>query len=120
MPGWFQVIWDVVKPMLDESIIKTVTILSDKDESLKALQEKIPIENIPPVYGGTSMPLGESPQEELLRDLMKHNNEVNKVVESNNSEEDDEGKEDGDNSQLSCGGRDGGCKFCSFVPVRSY
>ena len=37
----------------------------------KALVEKIPIENIPPEYGGQSMPLGQSPEETMFREKMQ-------------------------------------------------
>lgn len=103
-PGWFAMIWNVVKPMVDEVTLKKINILrGNKEEVLEALLEKIDIKNIPSQYGGESMPLGESPQEHLLRDLMKHNN---KLVAGDHS----------------CGGRaaDPPCPFCSFVPARSY
>jgi hypothetical protein len=103
VPFWFQTIWNVVKPMVDEVTLQKIDIIRGKEEVLEALLKKIPIENIPPEYGGKSMPLGQSPQEELLRDLMKHNMK----------------RSEGD---CSCGGRAGTppCQFCSFVPARSY
>jgi len=101
VPGWFQMIWKVVRPMVDEATLEKISILRGREEVLKALKEKIPVENIPPEYGGSSMPLGESPQEKLMRDLMRHNNAIAA----------------GDRS---CGGRRAKCRFCSFVPARSY
>jgi hypothetical protein len=103
VPGWFQMIWNVVKPMVDEVTLRKINILRGKEAILEALLEKIPIENIPPEYGGQSVPLGESPQEYLLRDLVKHNNNLAA----------------GDHS---CGGRAANppCPFCSFVSARSY
>lgn len=103
VPFWFQTIWNVVKPMVDEVTLQKIDIIRGKDKVLKALLKQIPIENIPPEYGGKSMPLGQSPQEVLLRDLMKHNMK----------------RSEGD---YSCCGRTGTppCQFCSFVPARSY
>jgi len=103
VPGWFAMIWSVVKPMVDEVTLKKINILKGKQQIFEALLEKIPIENIPPEYGGQSVPLGESPQEILLRDLMCHNNNLA-------------------NGDCSCGGRAANppCRFCSFRPVRSY
>jgi hypothetical protein len=102
-PGWFQMIWNVVKPMVDEVTLRKITIVRGKKAIFQALLEKIPIENIPPEYGGQSMPLGESPQEHLLRDMMRHNQQLAM----------------GDHS---CGGRAANppCPYCSFVPARSY
>jgi hypothetical protein len=95
-------VWDVIKPMVDQVTVKKMTILStQKEQIVEALKEKIPLENIPPEYGGTSVPLGESPQEHLFKDLIEHNNAL----------------AEGDRS---CGGRKEGCQFCSFVPARSY
>ena len=101
VPGWFRMIWDVVKPWVDEVTLEKISIISDKDAVLEALKERIPLENIPVEYGGVSVPLGESPEEQLLKDMMKHNNAVAA----------------GDRS---CGGRNANCQFCSFVPMRSY
>eukprot|EP00557_Chaetoceros_sp_GSL56_P013498 CAMPEP_0176483156 /NCGR_PEP_ID=MMETSP0200_2-20121128/3771_1 /TAXON_ID=947934 /ORGANISM="Chaetoceros sp., Strain GSL56" /LENGTH=506 /DNA_ID=CAMNT_0017879545 /DNA_START=95 /DNA_END=1612 /DNA_ORIENTATION=- len=64
VPSWFSVIWNVVKPMVDDVTKKKIKILRYGKEGItKALMEKIDIENIPPEYGGTSMPLGQSPEE---------------------------------------------------------
>ena len=67
-------IWNVVKPMVDEVTLKKISIVRGKNAVFSALSEKIPVENIPPEYGGRSMPLGESPEEHALRDLMRYNN----------------------------------------------
>jgi len=64
VPSWFSVIWNVVKPMVDDVTKQKITIMKYGQEAItKALMEKIDIENIPPEYGGKSMPLGQSPQE---------------------------------------------------------
>jgi hypothetical protein len=107
VPGWFKMIWNVVKPMIDEVTLKKIQILRGKEEIFQALMSKIPIQNIPPEYGGQSMPLGQAPQEELMRELIQHNNNVAK----------------GDHS---CGGRNGNgngappCRFCTWQAARSY
>lgn len=103
VPAWFAMIWNVVKPMVDEVTLKKINIIRGKQEIFEALLEKIPIENIPPEYGGKSVPLGFSPEEKLLRDLIHHNNALT-------------------NGNFSCGGRAANppCPFCSFVPARSY
>ena len=76
VPSWFKIIWNVVKPMLDEVTLKKISILRSKEEIFRAMLEKIPIENIPPEYGGQSMPLGQSPEEQYLRDMIHYNNAV--------------------------------------------
>jgi hypothetical protein len=103
VPGWFKMIWNVVKPMVDEVTLLKIRILRGKDEVFRELLEKIPIENIPREYGGKSVPLGQSPEEEFMRNLMQHNNNVA-------------------NGDYSCGGRHASppCKFCSWKPVRAY
>jgi hypothetical protein len=103
VPSWFQVIWKVVKPLIDPATLKKVYILRGKDEICNAMQERIPIEHIPPEYGGTSMPLGQSPEEHMLSNLMKHNN-------------------DRANGCLQCEGMTGQppCPYCIFRPWRSY
>jgi hypothetical protein len=103
VPGWFKVIWNVVKPMVDEATIERIYILRGKEEVRVALEERIAVENIPPEYGGTSMPLGKSPDEKLFRDLMEHNTALAR----------------GENV---CSGAKGSpaCRFCSWTPARSY
>ena len=104
VPGWFKMIWDVVKPLIDEVTLAKISIIGrSPDKVLKALQERIPMENIPQEYGGTSIfKLGESPEEYKLKALMKHNIDLMA------------------NGDMSCGGRNNHCEFCSFVPARSY
>lgn len=70
VPSWFSVIWNVVKPMVDDVTKQKISILKAGKEGItKALSEKIDIANIPPEYGGMSMPLGQSPEE---LDFFKH------------------------------------------------
>ena len=102
VPSYFQLIWRVVKTFADTKTLDKVKILRGKDEILDGLLEFIDIDSIPPEYGGTSMPLGEAPEEKLLWDLMRHNNHVAL-----------HGTED-------CGGTKGGCPYCSFELARNY
>jgi hypothetical protein len=103
VPFFFSMIWKVVQPWVDEVTLKKINIIRGKQEVFNALLEKIPIENIPPEYGGTSVPLGQSPEEKFLKDMIHHNNAVA-------------------NGDLSCGGReaDPPCHVCSFHLARSY
>lgn len=103
VPRWFAMIWKVVKPMVDEATLEKINIVRGKDAVFAALNEKIPVENIPPEYGGKSVPLGESPEEYALRDLIRHNNAL--AI-----------------GDFSCGGRAANppCRFCSLGPTRQY
>jgi hypothetical protein len=70
VPSWFNVIWNVVKPMVDDVTKQKITIMKYGMEAItQALAEKIDIQNIPPEYGGRSMPLGQSPEE---KKFMQH------------------------------------------------
>jgi hypothetical protein len=75
VPSWFSVIWNVVKPMVDDVTKQKIKILRYGQEAImQALMEKIDIQNIPPEYGGKSMPLGQSPEELAF---MKHFEKLN-------------------------------------------
>ena len=75
VPSWFSVIWNAVKHMVDDVTKKKITIMRYGKEAItKALMERIDIENIPPEYGGESMPLGQSPEEIQFK---KHFEELN-------------------------------------------
>jgi len=102
VPTYFKLIWRVVKRFADKKTLAKVKILRGKDEILETLLEFIPMENIPPEYGGTSMPLGEAPEEVMLWNLMRHNNHVEA------------------HGTVECGGKEGGCPYCSFEPARTY
>jgi hypothetical protein len=91
-----------VKTFADPKTLAKVKILCGKEEILDGLLEFIDFENIPPEYGGSSMPLGEAPEEKLLWDVMRHNNHVAL-----------HGTQD-------CGGTKGGCPFCNFELARNY
>lgn len=104
VPAWFKAVWNVVKPWVDESTLKKIFILRDKEEIRKRMQERIPLENIPREYGGESpYPLGQSPEEMEFAELIEHNNRIS-------------------NGDFSCGGAapDSQCRFCKWVPPRSY
>ena len=74
VPSWFSIIWNTVKPWVDEVTRKKIKILRYGEKAITAaLEEKIAIENIPPEYGGRSMPLGESPEEVMFCEKMKRN-----------------------------------------------
>lgn len=68
IPSWFNVIWNVVKTMIDEVTREKVVMVRGKKNILDALKERIPLENIPEEYGGLSE--GSSPEETMLHDLM--------------------------------------------------
>mmetsp|Transcript_14913 Transcript_14913/g.24093 ORF Transcript_14913/g.24093 Transcript_14913/m.24093 type:complete len:474 (+) Transcript_14913:526-1947(+) len=103
VPRWFSMIWNVVKPMVDEVTLQKISIVRGANEVFEALAAKIPVENIPPEYGGKSVPLGQSPEENDLRALMAHNNALAR-------------------GDYSCGGRSANppCRFCTWGPARSY
>jgi CRAL/TRIO domain len=101
VPGWFKLIWNVVKPIIDEDTLKKIYILRGAEEIRKAMQERIELEFIPPEYGGTSLPLGQSPQEKTLADWMEHNNSLS------------------EQGRKLCSDHTN-CKFCTWVPARSY
>lgn len=102
------VIWNVVKPLVDEDTLKKVYILRGKKEIFNALSENIEVENIPPEYGGTSMPLGEAPEEQLLWSLVRHNNALGQGFHCQGCASRD---------PSGCGES---CQFCSFRYARSY
>jgi len=103
VPYYFKVVWNVVSKWVDERTLKKIFVLRSKDEVIKTLAEKIPFENIPPEYGGGSpYKLGESEEEQDLRDLMKHNNTMAEGAPCPNRR----GKEP--------------CKFCNFKCARNY
>ncbi|KAL4172434.1 hypothetical protein KRP22_007598 [Phytophthora ramorum] len=74
VPSWFSMIWNTVKGMVDDVTREKVIIVRGKKKIFEALSERIPVENIPVEYGGTSD--GKSPEEDLLFNLMAYvNNE---------------------------------------------
>jgi hypothetical protein len=108
VPRWFKLIWRVIRPIVDRSTLEKIFILRGRDEILHHLSQRVPLENIPPEYGGTSMPLGQAPEERLLHSLMAHNNQLaeqRRAVCSN------------------CVGeqyQNWQCEFCKWTPARSY
>ncbi|CAI5719839.1 unnamed protein product [Peronospora effusa] len=72
VPSWFSMIWNTVKGMVDDVTREKVIIVRGKKKILEALSERIPIENIPVEYGGTSD--GKSSEEDLLFRLISYVN----------------------------------------------
>ncbi|CAB9524175.1 SEC14 cytosolic factor [Seminavis robusta] len=104
VPYWFKMVWNVVKNWIDEVTLQKIFILRGKDEIFQTLSDKIPIENIPKQYGGESpYELGNSLEEQLLRNLMEHNND----------------KEDNGGICPNAGGSEP-CQFCTFRYARNY
>ena len=103
VPSWFKMIYSVVKPMIDPVTLEKIHILRGKDEIFEALLKQIDIENIPQEYGGKSKyKLGEAPEEVLLRDLMRHNNDM------------------ADGKPCPCTKAGEACRFCNFTYTRNY
>lgn len=75
VPYWFGVAWSFIKMFLSQTVLDRVKVVRGGDIG-KVLSEHIDIENIPPVYGGLSVPLGHSPEEKMLSDVILKNNEV--------------------------------------------
>lgn len=72
-PVFFDIIWKVIKPIVDPSTLEKVKVIRGKDKILSALRERIPLNQIPPEYGGRGLPLGHSVEERILENLMEHN-----------------------------------------------
>jgi len=99
VPRWFNIIWRVVKPLVDEVTLEKIRIFrGNRMQTAQLLQEKIPIEHLPPEYGGLSVPLGQSPEERKFLAWLKHNHS---------------GRCPRTPENLSR-------EYCSWVPVRSY
>ena len=81
--------------------LQKISILRGKEEIRKNMELRIPLDQLPPEYGGQSAPLGQSEQEKTLRAMIMHNNAIA-------------------NADYTCGGVSGGCRFCNFVPARAY
>jgi len=73
-PYWFSVMWNILKGFVGKATLDQVQVVRGQNEIRKVLAEHIDAENIPPVYGGSSMPLGNSPEEKMLADIMTLNN----------------------------------------------
>jgi len=116
VPSWFQLIWSALKSFVDKDMLEKITVLRNANQVLDALKERIPIENIPPEYGGTSVPLGKSPEEQILNQFVDHTNRQMLTLDTLNSccyckqQKEEEGE--GCDSKM--------CRFCSWVYARSY
>ncbi|KAE9046070.1 hypothetical protein PR001_g1830 [Phytophthora rubi] len=85
VPSWFSMIWNTVKGMVDDVTREKVIIVRGKKKIFEALSERIPVENIPVEYGGTSD--GKSPEEDLLFNLMAYVNNDEDATATNPIEE---------------------------------
>ncbi|GMF46795.1 unnamed protein product [Phytophthora fragariaefolia] len=85
VPSWFSMIWNTVKGMVDDVTREKVIIVRGKKKIFEALSERIPVENIPVEYGGTSD--GKSPEEDLLFNLMAYVNNEESAPATNPIEE---------------------------------
>ncbi|KAG3117505.1 hypothetical protein PI124_g4212 [Phytophthora idaei] len=85
VPSWFSMIWNTVKGMVDDVTREKVIIVRGKKKIFEALSERIPVENIPVEYGGTSD--SKSPEEDLLFNLMAYVNNDEDAPSSNPIEE---------------------------------
>ncbi|CEG41519.1 sec14 cytosolic [Plasmopara halstedii] len=65
IPGWFNMIWRMVKPMIDPVTREKVHMLKGS-AILKELETLIDLENIPSDFGGESVALGDSEEEHAL------------------------------------------------------
>ena len=93
--------YSVVKQWIDPVTLEKISILRGKEEIRRNMELRIPLDQLPPEYGGQSAPLGQSVEEKTLRALIMHNNAIA-------------------GADYSCGGVPGGCRFCNFVPARAY
>lgn len=90
-----------MKQWVDPVTLEKISILRGKEEIRRNMELRIPADQLPPEYGGKSVPLGQSKEELTLRALIMHNNEIA-------------------NGNYTCGGVSGGSRFCTFVPARAY
>ena len=118
VPTFFTLIWKTIRPLIDTSTLERIHILrrsnshnnNHPNEILQQLVKHIPIEHIPPQYGGTSAPLGQSPQERILQQFIEHRNSV--LMHQNRSI--------CDNCDPNVDSKQWPCQFCRFRPARSY
>nr|CCA24767.1 SEC14 cytosolic factor putative [Albugo laibachii Nc14] len=67
IPGWFNMIWRIVKPLIDPVTREKVHMLKGRGSILRELKQLIDIDQIPEEYGGQGAPLGMSAEENTLR-----------------------------------------------------
>lgn len=68
VPYVFSFIWKMVQPLINENTRRKITILSS---DYTQIQNTIDSDQLPARYGGTSPPLGDSPQEEAFRNFVE-------------------------------------------------
>eukprot|EP00980_Cylindrotheca_fusiformis_P030125 scaffold24419_cov196-Cylindrotheca_fusiformis.AAC.2 len=109
-PRWFRLIWKVIQPIVPETTLHKIFILGRNEDVLNRLTKHIPIEHIPQIYGGSSsIPLGQSPEEIELANLMEHN-----LALVQNRQSIPPVCHKWSEHQL------GPCRFCNWRPARSY
>jgi hypothetical protein len=116
VPTFFTLIWNTLRPLLDPSTLERIHILRrnsnsnhNRNEILQNLLKHIPLEHIPPNYGGTSAPLGQSPQERILQQFIEHRN---RLIRHNHSTS--------DHCNPQSDSKEWSSPFCHFRPARSY
>jgi len=71
VPGWFNLIFRFIKPMLNEDTKRKIVFLDEREIREGAMLQYIEGEFLPKEYGGTcEVPLGESPFEVQLRGIV--------------------------------------------------
>lgn len=71
-PSWWKKVYRVLAPLVSKSQRDKVRVIVGKEKSLETLKQMIDPANLPPQYGGTSMPLGASPLELKKAQLAKY------------------------------------------------
>ncbi len=73
VPLAFAAIWAALKRFIDPVTLAKVRVFRSQQLATKALLEQVDSDQLPASLGGTSkVPLGHSPEEALLRDLVRH------------------------------------------------
>jgi hypothetical protein len=73
VPLAFAAVWAALKRFIDPVTLNKVRVFRSQQLATKALLEQIDSDQLPACLGGTSkVPLGHSPEEALLRDLVRH------------------------------------------------
>ncbi|CAI5733066.1 unnamed protein product [Hyaloperonospora brassicae] len=71
IPGWFNMVWRIVKPVIDPVTREKVHMLKGGSAILRELEKLIDIRNIPSDFGGESAALGDSMEEQALATHVK-------------------------------------------------
>lgn len=68
IPRWFNMIWRMIKPLIDPVTREKIHMLKGSSTILKELEQHIDPDQIPSDLGGRGVALGHSPEEDALRD----------------------------------------------------